>query len=160
VFAFGWLLQRQMNLLEKWRAQWPANLFLAVALTVGCPYLAGTAPLLVHAAGDWEELVYACAYAFALRCWVAGLIGLALQLTSKRNPAIRYVADASYWIYLAHLPVVMALQAALPKADLPLWPKFIVLNAIAFAILFASYALFVRHTFIGATLNGKRPRGN
>ena len=133
---------------------------LAVALTAGCLYLAGTAPLLAPAAGDWKEVVYACAYALAIWCWVAGLIGLAMQVFSKRNAAIRYVADASYWIYLAHLPVVMALQAALLKAELPLWPKFALLNAAAFAILFASYALLVRHSFIGATLNGKRPRGN
>ena len=115
--------------------------------------------MLVPAAGDWKELVYACAYAFAIWCWVAGLIGLAMQVFSRRNPAIRYVADASYWIYIAHLPVVMALQAALLDLDLAVWPKFAVLNAAAFAILFASYALFVRHTFIGAALNGKRPRG-
>ena len=160
VFAFGWLLQRQMDLLEKWRAMWPANLVLAVALTAGCLYLAGTAPLLVPAAGDWKELVYACAYAFAIWCWVAGLTGLAMQVFSKRNPAIRYVADASYWIYIAHIPVVMALQAAFLDLDVAIWPKFALLNAAAFAILFASYALLVRHSFIGAVLNGKRPRGN
>jgi peptidoglycan/LPS O-acetylase OafA/YrhL len=70
------------------------------------------------------------------------------------------VADASYWIYIAHLPVVMALHVAFLDVSLPVWPKFAAVNAIAFAILFASYALLVRHSFIGATLNGKRPRGN
>lgn len=159
-FAFGWLLQRQTGLLEKWRRLWFANLFLAIALTAGCLYIVGTPPLLVPAAGDWKEVVYACAYALAIWCWVAGLVGLAMQVFSRRNPAVRYVADASYWIYIAHLPVVMALQAALLKAGLPLWQKFAVLNAAAFIILFLSYALLVRHSFIGATLNGKRPRGN
>jgi peptidoglycan/LPS O-acetylase OafA/YrhL len=160
VFAFGWLLQRQMSLLETWRRRWPVNLALAIALTAGCLYLAGTAPLLVPAAGDWKEIAYACAYALAIWCWVAGFIGLAMQVFSKRNPAIRYAADASYWIYIAHLPVVMALHAAFLDVSLPVWPKFAAVNAIAFAILFASYALLVRHSFIGATLNGKRPRGN
>jgi peptidoglycan/LPS O-acetylase OafA/YrhL len=160
VFAFGWLLQRQMSLLETWRRRWPVNLALAIALTAGCLYLAGTAPLLVPAAGDWKEIAYACAYALAIWCWVAGLIGLAMQVLSRRNPAIRYVADASYWIYIAHLPVVMALHAAFLDISLPVWPKFAAVNAIAFAILFLSYALLVRHSFIGAILNGKRPRGN
>ena len=54
----------------------------------------------------------------------------------------------------------MALQAALLKVELPLAYKFPLLLGLTFAILFASYAVMVRHTFIGKTLNGPRPRGN
>lgn len=160
VFAFGWLMQRQTALLETWSRRWPINLALAILLTVGCLYIVGVNPLLAPAAGDWKEIAYACAYALAVWTWVAGLIGLSMQVFSRRNPAIRYVADASYWIYIAHLPVVMALQAAFLKVDFAVWPKFAAVNAIAFAILLLSYALLFRHTFIGATLNGKRPRRN
>ena len=160
VFGFGWLMQRQMDLLGVWKRNWWINLILAFVLTGGCLWLVGGAPAFVPAAGDWKEVAYACAYSLAMWCWVAGLIGLAMEVFTRHNPVVRYVADASYWIYLAHLPLVMALQAALLKVELPLAYKFPLLLGLTFAILFASYAVMVRHTFIGKTLNGPRPRGN
>ena len=70
----------------------------------------------------------------------------------------RYLADESYWLYLIHLPILMALQVAVSALDWP-WPvKFATIPAIAFPLMFASYQLLVRHTFIGAVLNGRMPR--
>jgi peptidoglycan/LPS O-acetylase OafA/YrhL len=66
------------------------------------------------------------------------------------------VADASYWIYLVHLPLVLALQTAFAKADLPAGVKYALILAIALPLLFASYQVLVRRTFIGAILNGRR----
>ena len=48
--------------------------------------------------------------------WVLGLTGAALRFLSNYSAVRRYIADASYWIYLAHLPVV----AALPDVGRPL----------------------------------------
>ena len=42
--------------------------------------------------------------------WVFGLTGAALRFLSNYSATRRYIADASYWIYIAHLPVVAALQ--------------------------------------------------
>jgi hypothetical protein len=50
----------------------------------------------------------------------------------------------------------MALQVAFSALDWP-WPvKFAALLAIAFTLMFASYQLLVRYSFIGAVLNGRR----
>jgi hypothetical protein len=50
----------------------------------------------------------------------------------------------------------MALQVAVSALDWP-WPvKFAALLGIAFALMFASYQLLVRYSFIGAVLNGRR----
>jgi glucan biosynthesis protein C len=50
----------------------------------------------------------------------------------------------------------MALQVAVSGLDWP-WPvKFAGMLAIAFALMFASYQLLVRSSFIGAVLNGRR----
>jgi glucan biosynthesis protein C len=55
-----------------------------------------------------------------------------------------------------HLPLVMALQVAVSRLDWP-WPaKFASILAIAFPLMFASYQLLVRYSFIGAVLNGHR----
>jgi len=50
----------------------------------------------------------------------------------------------------------MALQIAVSQLPWPWFVKFPLVLAVAFPILFASYRLFVRYTFIGAILNGRR----
>jgi hypothetical protein len=85
-------------------------------------------------------------------------ICLALRFLSGFSRARRYIADASYWLYLVHLPIVMALQVAVSRLDWP-WPvKFAAILLIAFPLLFASYQLLVRYSVIGAALNGRRTR--
>ncbi len=79
-----------------------------------------------------------------------------MRFLNNHSPARRYIADASYWIYLVHLPLIMALQVALSQLAWP-WPlKFACILGVAFPLMLASYQLFVRHTFIGAILNGRR----
>ena len=86
------------------------------------------------------------------------MIGLALRFLSGFSAARRYLADASYWLYLIHLPIVMALQVAVSNLDWP-WPvKFGGILLVALPLMFASYQLLVRYSFIGAVLNGRRMR--
>jgi hypothetical protein len=50
----------------------------------------------------------------------------------------------------------MALQVLVAPLDWP-WPiKFGAVLGVAFPLMFASYQLMVRYTFIGAVLNGRR----
>jgi hypothetical protein len=79
-----------------------------------------------------------------------------MRFLSAHRPVIRYLADSSYWLYLLHLPLVFALQVWM--SDWPLhWSiKFPLLLVIATALLLASYRYFVRNTFIGEILNGRR----
>lgn len=160
-FCFGWLLQRQMHLLDALRKRWARNLLIAIALTAGLLAWMGLAPVIEPAADmSWEKGAYAAAYAAAIWTWTLGLIGAALQFLSKENPVIRYIADGSYWVYIVHLPVVMALQVvAFAYFDLPAAVEYTLLLVAAFAICFASYDLLVRYSFIGKVLNGvKRSR--
>ena len=60
------------------------------------------------------------------------------------------------WIYIAHLPVVFLLQAALITLPWHWSVKFMVIMAVALPVLFASYHVTVRRTMIGKVLNGRR----
>ncbi len=71
---------------------------------------------------------------------------------------MRYLSDSSYWLYLAHLPLVIFLQSLIRSRDLPAGVKFWGLLIFASAVLLGSYQLFVRYTPIGTMLNGKRTR--
>jgi peptidoglycan/LPS O-acetylase OafA/YrhL len=155
-FGFGWLLHRQVDLLEVWRRRWPLNLALAIGFTAAELSITGIAPAIAAAAPGLMKLASAATFTLAIWSWSFALIGLALQFLANESPARRYIADASYWLYLIHLPIVMVLQVLVAPLDWP-WPaKFAVILGVAFPLMFASYQFSVRHSCIGALLAGRR----
>jgi peptidoglycan/LPS O-acetylase OafA/YrhL len=157
-FGFGWLVNRQLRVLQGWAKHWLSNLGLGVFCTIVCLAMVGKAPVLTAADPGFETMLYAAIYALAVWGWTLGLIGAAVRFLTAENPAIRYVADASYWIYIAHIPVLLMLQATFQPLDLPWFAKFPMTLGLSFALLFVSYELLVRYSFVGAILNGQRTR--
>jgi len=157
-FLVGWLLHRQAALLASIERQWAVQLGLASALTVSCLWIVGVMRSAEIGASDLRTAVYGVLYAAAGWAWTLALIGVALRFFAAESPVRRYVSDASYWIYLAHWPVLIVLQAAM--RDLPYhWAvKFPVQLVVALAFLFATYHWLVRFTFVGKVLNGTRHR--
>lgn len=91
---------------------------------------------------------------------VYGLFGLFLRYLNKPNSRWRYMADASYWIYIVHVPFVMLLPLLLASVPLPGIVKLALVVAAATGLTLLTYRYFVRSTFIGKQLNGRRyPRG-
>lgn len=155
-FGFGWLLQRQPALLGAIARWWSVNLVAAVALTAACLWLLGDSNGFVPFPEGSTKTALAACYALAVWSWTLGITGAALTFLTRERPAIRYVADASYWIYIMHLPVVMALQVWVFALPLPAVAKWGVVTGGAFLILIASYHLLVRHSWLGRWLNGRR----
>lgn len=160
-FGVGWLLHRQVDLLRLIERRWLPHLVLAVVLILICFVLAGVmvsapgAPKLPYGFATLR-LVAAVLYASAIWMTTFAVMGLALRFMSGFSPAWRYLADASYWLYLIHIPIVMALQVALSQLDWPALVKFAIILIVAIPPMLASYHLLVRFTFIGAVLNGRR----
>jgi hypothetical protein len=87
-----------------------------------------------------------------------GLIGLFRKLFINEKNSVRYLSDASYWMYIAHLPLVIAAQWLFRDWELFSFLKFLLICVSVGPILLASYRLFVRYTLIGTLLNGKKTR--
>lgn len=155
-FALGFLLHRQSGLLEVWSRRWLANLALSVALTAGQFAITGVAPEIHPAPQDGMTLLYAVLFTASVWTWTFAFIGMAMRFLPGYSAARRYIADSSYWLYLVHVPLVIALQVAVSALDWA-WPvKFAVILGVTFPVLFASYHLLVRYSVIGAILNGRR----
>jgi ABC-type multidrug transport system ATPase subunit/surface polysaccharide O-acyltransferase-like enzyme len=159
-FALGWLLHRQAGLLDRLARQWATNLAAAVALTATGLAIVGPTPDLAAptalGGGTPMRFAYACVYALSVWCWTFGLLGAAVRFASRESAVRRYLADASYWIYLVHLPLVFGMQVLLMEVPLHWAVKFPLIVAVAFAVLLASYHFLVRPTFLGELLNGRR----
>jgi glucan biosynthesis protein C len=153
VFSLGWLLHRQADLLNAVRRRWAGSLVAALALTLPVLLLAGfqwTAPHPALRAG------YLLLYGGMMWTWILASLGLFLRFCAADSRSWRYLADASYWVYIIHLPVVVALQVALSRTGLPCGLKFAVSAAVATLVSLVSYHLLVRSTPIGVLLNGRR----
>lgn len=161
-FGFGWFLHRQLDLLRILEKRWLINLAFAVGLiAVSFVFALSLDPRALRSIPvsiDTIRLASAIFYAPAMWTTTFAAIGLALRFLSGFSSTRRYLADASYWLYLIHLPIVMALQVALSPLDWP-WPiKFATILAVGLPIMLASYHLLVRYTFVGVVLNGRRLR--
>lgn len=160
-FGIGWLLQRQhLLLLPRVQRFWGVFLASAVAATLYCLLTSGLEPLLAPVPFGRTKLWFAVVYAVGLWSWAFALVGIGLRFLSAPSPRRRYLADASYWIYLAHLPIVLALQLLMRDWQMSWMLKFALLLGIAMTLLLVSYHWLVRSTMVGALLNGRRhPRG-
>jgi peptidoglycan/LPS O-acetylase OafA/YrhL len=148
-FALGWLLS------TRWRGLLLTGLIAAIVASAGVGAH--------YAGGDWVKahataLKWATSFGTSLTMMtsVLGWIGCFVSLFSRESARIRYVADASYWMYIVHLPIVVGLQVLLAGSGMPWWIQVPLVNVVTFALLLASYHAFVRFTWIGAWLNGRR----
>jgi peptidoglycan/LPS O-acetylase OafA/YrhL len=87
---------------------------------------------------------------------IFGLLGLFRALLSQEYRLVRYLSDASYWLYLIHLPLVILAQSWVRTWDAPSGAKFFGLLFGVSIVLLISYHVFVRRTPIGWLLNGRR----
>ena len=53
-----------------------------------------------------------------------GLMGLFRRVCPVESPTMRYLSDSAYWLYLAHLPLIIAAQLAVRDWPLPAIVKF------------------------------------
>lgn len=167
-FVVGWLLHGRPDILQRWQQHWLWYLVLAAVLSAWCLREVGLDIDLetnLLAIPDYFEgnastrIVYALLYSLALWCWCIGLIGAALRFCSGHHPGVRYMADASYWLYLMHIPVIFTLQALMMKWPLHWSLKFTLIMALTMALLLWLYDRWVRPGRIGALLNGRRYPG-
>lgn len=163
-FLAGSLLYRHRDLLPAVGRRWPLRL--AVANLLVLPVMLKTTISGNYAedaaGGDSPAWLYAwkaaAIFAGGLYTWltIGGLLGLFQRYFAGGGRAWRYLADASYWCYLAGFPVQTALQVWLAPREFPILAEFALVNAMTFALLLSTYELFVRHTWLGLLLNGKR----
>lgn len=96
----------------------------------------------------------------ALYVWTMtfGMMGLFRRLLQRESRAARYLSDASYWLYLTHLPTLFFVQFWLTSVSLPAIVKCTLSVVVVTGFLLVLYQLFVRYTWLGRLLNGPRTR--
>lgn len=88
--------------------------------------------------------------------FIFGFMGLFVRYFSAHSPRMRYLSDASYWVYLIHLPLTLFTPGLLVDLPLPAFAKFLIVICVTTVVCFSSYHYLVRNTFIGKFLNGRK----
>jgi len=159
-FACGWLIYPAREHLNKLARMWwcPMGIGLLIAFPV---YLWSIrAGALGLEAETGPNLIGTGSHALMTTGLGLGMIGLSLRLLAHPGPRterfVRYGSDMAYWVYLAHMPVVVGFGILLVDWRVPALVKMTIVLLASGLVLLASYQLLVRHTPIGRLLNGRR----
>src|SRR5262249_23185160 len=128
-FYLGWWLHRRAELLDtvarRWKLFLPLSLLVSFVASIGVGMrLSGSE----HGIG----LRWATSLGTSLTMGLAvlGWLGLFVRMCNRASAWVRYLADSSYWVYLAHLPLILALQVWFSDWQLSLWIKLLAINVI------------------------------
>jgi len=95
-------------------------------------------------------------YAVAIFTMCFGLIGLTNKMISATNKTVRYLSDASYWLYIMHMPIIVYLQIRWYDWEINGALKYLLILAMVMIPLLLIYQFMIRYSFIGTMLNGKK----
>ncbi len=157
-FASGWLLfgaGRTRETIEE-----RPRLYMGLAAIALPPalalYLLQSEPAI--GASRWFHLLALLLLSISTWALAFGLLGVSRHFLREPNERLRYWADASYWIYLSHFPVMTAMALLLFLLPLPESLRLVILAGATLALVFPAYGLFVRHSPVGHVLHGPRNR--
>ena len=157
-FWFGWMMFHARSALDEFK-RFPI-LHLAVGLISFLCYGAVVEELTRNPdATGWQTKLFGNV-AVGIYTWAMIFLvtGLTLRWFSRPTRWAQYWADASYWFYLVHLPLVVTFQVIVFKWNLNSFAKCAFVCGASIAVLWLTYHWCVRYTFIGTLLNGCRAR--
>jgi len=164
-FVFGWLLSSSDSLVDGLkRGAW---LRLGAGVLIAVP-----AFLLFYDNGDFTggvgtpgvlaeigELRPYGLFAVGLVCWLTlfGIWGVLARYVNEESRVLRYLSEASFWIYLIHIPFLVVLQSSLAKTDLAVPARYVLTVSGTLALAIGTYALV--HWARNLASRAGRPRG-
>jgi hypothetical protein len=155
-YIFGWLCHRYSFLLQRFsKITWHKLILCSLAIIV-CVFLSSFEMEKGHSCYWIIKASFMLSYSMMMWTLISLSIGICQKMFSRPNKLIRYIADASYWLYIIHLPIVLWLQIAFAELPFHWLIKLVSISTITLLASIFLYDLFIRSTFIGAVLNGKR----
>jgi len=106
----------------------------------------------------WQHLILATVEAFISVYMTICCLVVGQKVLNQENRIFRFIADASYWIYLIHLPVLLFVQYLLLDSSWHLLIKLLLATTVTLTIGLITYLVFVRWTPLGVLLNGRRKK--
>ena len=145
-YIWGWLLFKSKELLNKLISFDYLFLILAISLFT----------LNVIFTDAISHIQYMAVNALMKWLFLFGIMGMFMRGVSSENTKMLYISDSSYWVYLIHLPLTGFIPGLMINLNLPTHIKFLIVLLTTSVFCLITYNYFVRSTFIGKFLNGKK----
>ena len=151
-YWYGWLFfMEKKEILQR-------NFFYKTNLSLGVIFFFIKAVLYLECSPEVAFYPIIICNALAVWCFIFGFIGWFLRKFDRPSARMRYISDASYWVYLIHLPLTALLPTLLFGYDIFVGLKWLFVFCVTTGFCFVTYHFFVRKTFIGRFLNGQKKR--
>jgi peptidoglycan/LPS O-acetylase OafA/YrhL len=152
-FTFGWYLQRNPTSIENLSTLSVQKILLSLGGIVSAILLSKYEMNVAHA--HFTMLKFAFWFAYAIMLWglITLILGIFKVFFSEPNKIVKYLADASYWLYLIHLPLVIYLQIFFAEIQFHWLVKLVSILSLTLGISLLMYQLFVKRTFIGRIIS-------
>ncbi|WP_394189275.1 acyltransferase family protein [Pseudoalteromonas atlantica] len=111
-----------------------------------------------HFAADQQHVLHVLTQVASIILLTAMVFLLGHRFLNHQSKLSRSISNASYWVYLIHVPVLIYIQMPLINTDLPVLVKFIISVFVTLLIGQISYLLLVKNTWLGALLNGRQTK--
>lgn len=145
-YAVGWLLFRSNKLLDSFKSfDWIYFLSGTLLFT----FLFFNAIILNY----FQMVILKSVITWLL---IFGITGIFIRYFSNFSSRAKYISDSSYWIYLTHIEFCYLIPCFIVTWNIPSTFKFLIVTIITTIICFTTYHYFVRNTFIGNFLNGRK----
>ena len=145
-YFIGWLLFRSKKLLDTFKSYDWIYLFLGTLLFTILFF-------------DYIDLNYLQTVILkSVITWllIFGVTGIFIRYFSNFSAIAKYISDSSYWIYLTNMEFCYLIPCFIVTWNIPSTFKFLIVTIITTVIGFITYHYFVRNTFIGNFLNGRK----
>ncbi|HEX4613671.1 MAG TPA: acyltransferase family protein [Urbifossiella sp.] len=156
-FGTGALMWRHRDRLPAVGRRWPVHLLMGVATWSAACVLTPMADWANASPGpDADVARVGMCFCAAVGHWqlVWACVGAFNRYAPGEFRCIRYVSDASYWVYLVHLPIVLWVEAALLPWPVGRYVKFPIVLACGVGLPLLIYQTLVRGRIVGRFLNG------
>lgn len=138
-FAWGWIVRGRPEELARYaRYAWHALAIAPVLLAVVIATLYRGLAAIEHA-----PLYASAASALFSIAVMLGFLGLCVRY-GRPHRLLRLASESSYWFYIAHVPIVVALQILVAPVAVPGILKYIAIVVVTSALCMGSYALVSR----------------
>ncbi|MBT4792502.1 MAG: acyltransferase family protein [Halobacteriovoraceae bacterium] len=154
-YFYGWLLFESRDILDlhsqhkrKWKILSICGLIIIgtrVYYQVNLLSIFNVSPIILHA---W----------MAIGTWliIIGAVIYAESIVKKSSLVVNYLVKASYFLYLSHLPVVVAVQLFLYDVDMNWFMKFLTANIVTLILIIPLYHYLIRDKVVDHFLKGKK----
>lgn len=146
-FGFGIMLHNKPILLEKIVNVGKAKLCFMLVTPLLSLWLASFEANPIFGNYSLTKLVFSFGYALMMWSLIILSLNLGKAIFTKPNKVVRYFADASFWLYFIHLPIVIFLQVAFAEIEIYWLLKLLFISLLTVAISLVLYELIIKTTW-------------